>query len=827
MVRPGLTMAAVLALGVAVADWLRPHPALALAAILACAGWAALDRGARRGTLALLAGLACMGAFRYAYAQTAGHGSLSAWSGLKVEITGTVVSEPELLKPVGTGYALQVESVNHTEAAGKLYVTQKGGQPPGFGDRVVFTGTVKPPPGPRMPGGFDRAAYLARQSIYLETAVSAVQSRGPGDLNPIRRAAVATRTRLEGVLRATLPPKEAALMAGLLFGSRTDLPGDIKEAFKASGVFHLLAVSGGNIAMIVAPFLALLGRCGLNKRRAALLAIPLVVFFVFLTGASPSVMRAGLMAVLVLAGDLLRRERDALNTLGAACFFLLLWGPGLLFDLGFQFSVMATLGILLFARPIERWLAPRLQWAFGEKLGGWLAAGLSVTFAAQVLVEPISLHNFGAFSAVAPLANLLVLAFLEPIVNVGTVSVLIGLVLPWVAWLLNWVVRCGLWLLVFVVKATSAIPYAFLEPGHLSGIWVIAWYACVAVVAAPTLRRALLGRSHQAANWWRRSTGQTRRTAAAALALILATGWTWRLALADAPDTLVITFLDVGQGDAILIRAPGGRHMLVDTGPASAPDLAKGRQGYDAGEEVVVPYMVREGVERLDYVLLTHPHQDHAGGLAAVLEAMPVGTLLEPRFPYDTQGYRDGLAVAERKGIPIWRPTAGESFKLGRQVTLEVLHPRTQFITGTRSDENSNSVVLRLRYRQISVLLTGDMEEVVEAHMLAAGVPLQADLLKVSHHGSEYSTSTAFLQAVRPTWAVISAGAGNLFGHPDRATLQRLEAQGVGIYRTDRHGSVTMKSDGYSLTLSGSRGEPGDEQYRPLGLLHRRWIAAW
>lgn len=825
--RPALWMAATLAVGIAAAEWLRPHPLLALGAVLACAAWAALDRGARRSTVALLATVACLGALRYAYAQTAGHGSLGAWEGLKVTLTGTVVTEPELKKPAGLAYTVAVEQVNQVTAGGKVYVTQKGGKAPGFGELVSFSGTLKPPLGPRTPGGFDRAAYLGRQGVYLETTVSAVQANGPGALNPVRKAAVAARLKLEGVLKKTLPPKEAALMAGLLFGSRSELPDDIKEAFKTSGVFHLLAVSGGNIAMIVMPFLALLGWCGLSKRRAAALAIPLVIFFVFLTGASPSVMRAGLMAVLVLAGDLLRRERNALNTLGAAIMLLLLWAPGLLFDLGLQLSAVATLGILLFARPIERWLAPRLQWAFGERAGGWLAAGLSVTLAAQVLVEPISLHNFGAFSTVAPLANLLVLVFLEPVVNIASVSVLVGLVLLPLAWLLNWVVRAGLWLLVFVVKATSAVPGAFLELGEMPAVLVLTWYAAVAVLAAPTLRDALIARAGLARGWWRRSSRQTRKAALTSLFLVLATGWTWRLALADPLDTLYVTFLDVGQGDAILVRAPGGRTMLVDTGPASPPDPAKGRTGFDAGEEVVVPYAVRAGVTRLDYLVLTHPDQDHAGGMAAVLNSLPVGALLEPQFPHGSQGYRDGLAAAAAKGVAVWRPTAGETFRLGRHVTAEVLHPAAAFLTGTRSDQNSNSVVLRLRYRNISLLLAGDMEAVTEERLLDQGTSVKADVLKVAHHGSEYSTTAPFLQAVQPRWAVISAGAGNLFGHPHRDTLRRLEGHGAAVYRTDRHGSVTVKTDGYSLTFTTTRGQPGDEKYRPLGLLGRRWIAAW
>jgi len=813
-------MAAGLAAGIAAAQWLRPHPALALAAVVALALWAGLAR--RRTTLAWLLTVAALGALLYSYAQTAGRGDLAAWQGQKVTVKGTVVEEPELRKPRGVRYVLSVEQVDGTAARGLLSVQQYSTSAPAFGERVEFRATLKPPTGSRTPGGFDQIAYLARKGIYLTADAGDVERLGPGRLNPLRRAAVSARLRLEGVLKAALPPREAALSAGLIFGSRSDLPDDIKEAFKTSGVFHLLAVSGGNVAMVIMPILGLLRRAGLSKRVASAVAIPLVIFFVFLTGASPSVMRAGLMAGLVLLGDVLGRERNALNTLGAAATVLLLAQPGLLFDLGFQLSAGATLGILLFARRFETWLAARTQPIFGERVGQWLASGLSVTFAAQVMVEPISLHSFGTFALIAPVANLLVVSAVEPVVTLGSVATLVGLAGPALAKLLLLPVRAALVLLVEVVKTTAAIPFASVEVGHLPSAGVLAWYAALTAVAAPQWGQHVIAQAKTLA-----TTRSAHRAVAVGASLVAVTALVWRVALAAPPDLLTVTFLDVGQGDAIIIRAPGGHAMLVDVGPLVLPDLKTGRPGYDAGAEVIVPFLRRAGVRHLDYVVLTHSDQDHAGGGASVLAAVPVGVVLKSDDHATESGYLAALKTAAQKQIPTVAPAAGQRFPLGSEALVDVINPPTPRFAGSRSDDNSNCIALKVRYRQVSVLLTCDVEAVVEEQWLAQGVDVKADLLKVSHHGSGHSSTEPFLQAVHPAVAVLSVGNGNSYGHPHAGTLYRLQAVGAEVWRTDRHGTVTASTDGSQFTLSAMKGTPADEQYRPLGLLGRRLLFAW
>lgn len=825
--RPALLLSSALAGGILAAEWLRPHPALCLVALVPLL---VMPRLRSRGLPLLLIGVSLFGGLRYAYVQTAGRGSLEAWSEQRVRLVGTVVSEPEVREFGGVTYIVAAESAEGEPASGRVQVAQRRGPAPAYGERVALQAVPERPLGPRRPGGFDQAAYLARQSVYLVAETGAVERLGPGRLDPLRRAAVATRLRLEAVLHRALPEREAALLAGLLFGSRSELPDDIKDAFRAAGVFHLLAVSGGNVAMLVVPLLALLRRAGLSKRAASGLVIPVVIFFIFLTGASPSVLRAGLMAMLVLAGDMLGRERNALNTLGAAAALLLLVSPGLLFDLGFQLSVGATLGILLFAAPIQEWLAPRLGRILAGRLARLLAPGLAVTFAAQALVEPLSLYSFGTLSLIAPAANLLVLAFVELLVPFGLIMAVLGLALRPAVWLLGLVGRWALPLLIYAVKALGTLPAAYVEVGRLPAFWVLLWYLALLAAAVPPVRRrlsALIQSLWAVRESW--DTGAGRRLVGSAA--LLAVGFTallsWRYALASPPDELRVHFIDVGQGDATLIRAPGGHAVLIDAGVAYPADPASGRPGYDAGEAVIPPYLKRAGVKRLDALILTHPDQDHVGGGAAVLRSIPVGALVVSRLDVEEPGQVAAQEAARERGVRVGLAREGQIIELGSDVRLEVLGPPDEPFTGTRSDDNANCIALRLRYRQVAVLLACDLEAVAEERLIAQGYDLNADVLKVSHHGSRFSSTEPFLRAVGARWAVISAGNGNPFGHPHADVLNRLEAAGMETWRTDQHGTITLRTDGFSLRMSGESGGPQDERYRPLALLGRRLLRAW
>jgi competence protein ComEC len=262
---------------------------------------------------------------------------------------------------------------------------------------------------------------------------------------------------------------------------------------------------------------------------------------------------------------------------------------------------------------------------------------------------------------------------------------------------------------------------------------------------------------------------------------------------------LRVTFLDVGQGEATVIEGPTGTVTVIDGGGVPGTDE---RLGGDPGSRVVVPFLRARGISTVDWIVPTHPDDDHVQGLLAVVTRLRVRAALDGGFPDGDGPCRRLRAHLARQRIPVTRARRGQRLALGGGAALEILHPRDPFLTGTHSDPNANSIVARLTYGRITLLLTGDAEESAEADLLAAGVPLKADVLKLGHHGSRGSTSAAFLKAVAPSVAVVSCGRNNAFGHPHRQTLERLAAQRVPLWRTDRQGAITIESDGARLWIT-------------------------
>jgi competence protein ComEC len=266
---------------------------------------------------------------------------------------------------------------------------------------------------------------------------------------------------------------------------------------------------------------------------------------------------------------------------------------------------------------------------------------------------------------------------------------------------------------------------------------------------------------------------------------------------------LRITVLDVGQADAIVVQTPRGRALLVDAGGR----LERGAQSTGSvaeavGERTVVPFLLRHGVHAVDAIVISHPHGDHAGGVAPALRRLRVTELADGGQRYSGHAYQDAIATARSQGVPIVYPRAGMEWRTDDGVSLHFLGPSLPFIANSRNDINENSVAFTLRYRAFCMLFTGDAGAAAEERFLAEGADLRCDVLKVGHHGSAYSSTAAFIDAVRPRYALISVGRHNLFGHPAPSTLETLQRAGAKIYRTDENGAITITSDGRSVMVS-------------------------
>jgi competence protein ComEC len=264
------------------------------------------------------------------------------------------------------------------------------------------------------------------------------------------------------------------------------------------------------------------------------------------------------------------------------------------------------------------------------------------------------------------------------------------------------------------------------------------------------------------------------------------------------PKPLRVTFLDVGQGDSIVIESPEGKVVVVDGGGTPGTDE---REGGDPGNRIVVPFLRARGISAVDLLVPTHPDEDHVQGLIAVVDKLTVRSILACEPAIKDGAYGRLFEKIQTKRLPVYPARRGEKIVLDAQTTLEILHPNTKPISGTRSDDNNNGIVLRLVYQNIKILLTADIETEAETNLLASGQGLEAQVIKIGHHGSRFSSTSAFLSRVHPQFAILSCGRNNRFGHPHKDVLTRLAAQNIAIYRTDQQGAITLESDGTRIAF--------------------------
>ena len=680
-----------------------------------------------------------------------------------VELEGVVDGYPDV-RDTWTNLKVEAESIEvegeRHQVRGTVLIRAPRFPAHSYGDRLRISGLLETPPEFE---DFSYREYLARKGIYSFVNYPQIVKIESGQGSPFWTALFSVKDLARDALARLVPDPEASLLQGILLGIRSGIPDDLYDDYNTTGTSHIIVISGSNITFIATLFALAFGRL-LGRRRAYWLIIAGITLYVLLVGADAAVVRAGLMGGLFVTAIALGRRSTAYVSLFATVLILTLINPMALWDVGFQLSFAATLGLILFAPAIERLFERGLVRISSPDRARqtlrFLNDALILTLAAQILTIPLVIYHFGRFSLVAPLANLLILPVQPPIMGLGGAAAITGMVpflepvaraIAWVPWLLLAYTNA-------VVRWMAGWPFASLEIDRASAGWLILIYASLLLVLwAWSRRREAVGRV------W--SSLTARRSTILVLggpAIIAILAW---LAVLQLPDRkLHVAFLDVGQGDAILITTPSGQQVLVDGGP-SPSDLtsALGRE---------MPFWDRS----IDLLIMTHPDADHISGLVEVLDRYEVDGWLDNGRPDDDATYGECMARIEGAGVPRHAVRAGDRLDLGQGIVLEVLHPPSQLMTGTEADGNNNSLVLRLTWGEAEFLLTGDIGTEAEQLLLGSTQDLSADLLKVAHHGSGGSSCDEFLAAVSPAYAVISVGEDNRFGHPNEAVLERLEA---------------------------------------------------
>lgn len=706
--------------------------------------WVAAGCSPRTRMALLVVGLVAVGSgsagARMALLQTGPLETLAAEGG-QARIVARAVSEP---RPTATG-AWQVLKVSEVDGAASrhraLLRTGDAGDAPEIGSIVSFTATARPL------GHEDFDRHLRRLHLASEvqpvTALTVVA--GPGRFI---RSTTLVRERVRAAASHFLPGDHAALLSGLVTGDVTGMSEQVQESFLAAGLTHLVAVSGSNVALVVAGTIAMcaLVRIGARgRRRACVLAL---VWFAVLVRGEPSVLRASVMALLVLGASALGRGHDARHTLAVAAALLLLIDPMLAGQLGFALSVLATAGVLVGGPLIAAHVpGPRP-----------LRVLVGATVGAQLGVAPVLLTMEGGLPAGALPANLVAVPAAAVASAVGVCTAVVAQVSTAAA---GW--GAGLaWPALSVILWAGEVfaGVGSITPGSLASPAV--GLVAVAVVARRRLPRLATG------------------FVVVAVVVVVA----GPLGGPPTVTALTLTALDVGQGDALLVEVPGAggtaaARMLVDGGP---------------DEVQAVRSLRARGIDHLDVVVVSHPHADHANGLPAVVAGVRTGAVMAgPQPPLELEDPAASAvaveAVAAQRGIPVLRAGAGQQFRLG-EATVQILGPPADGSVG--AEPNDNSLVFRIDLGDQSLLLTGDAEVAAQTWLLRRPDLLRADVLKVPHHGGN-TNAEGFIDAVGAHAAVIGVGADNDYGHPHPDVLADLGA--IRVVRTDVHGTVSVTAE--------------------------------
>ncbi len=651
----------------------------------------------------------------------------------------------------------------------------------GPGDRIRVFAKVRDYAEKTFPGGISARALAARRGAALkafapnENYCLLLQN---AEKHSFLGFMESVRNRMHLSLAAVLPAEQASIVRAFTTGDTSGISAEVQDSFRDSGLSHLLAVSGLNLALVSWVFMVglywLLRRSswaslGFGARRwAALAAVPVVVLYTYLVGASPSAVRACWMVLALIAAQIFMRLSEAWSALALTVLIMVALDPGTLGDVSFQLSFAAVAALLRVYPALQNWWFPKLSakpWIVRISVEVSLA-----TLAATIGTAPLVARHFGRISLVGLLANL-------PAAPLGSVVLvpfsllggLTSLVSPQLAKV--FLIPAGYCadLLLKLAQWSASLPLATLD------------FPKPTILEACLFYGAMIGLSLGA-----------QRKKMRAFGLVCLLGIVLSVSLHSlnryTRDSLRVTYLPVGQGDGMAVEFPGGEVMVIDAGPSS--------QYSDAGERVLIPYLRRRRIQTIDYLVLSHPHADHIGGVEALSEAI---TIKQVFYSGDRrEAPKEMLAAIDRLSPQVVNYQTAPQ-EIGG-VQLKWLGPLRA--PGNYHDVNDGSVVLKLTLGAHSFLFTGDVELEAEQELTNKyGSELKATVLKAGHHGSRSSSHSFFLEKVQPEHMVMQLGKNNVFRFPHRQALKRMEHSGAKLWRTDIHGAITIETDGEALSV--------------------------
>ena len=624
-----------------------------------------------------------------------------------------------------------------------------------IGDIVQINAEFREPVGKRNEGGFDYKLYLKSKKISGSFYADSAKKEGENKSlkAKYRKLIYKVRQNIIENYQKNLKKENSNLIAALTVGDKSSLEKDEISEFKDASLSHILAISGAHFAYIIL-MINYIKDILKRKRFSQILLIFVVLFFIELTGKSPSVIRAGIMEIMAILASLCFRKSDFLTSLSITLLIQIFNNPYVIFDVGLILSYFGTIGIVYFYEMIN------------EKI-----KTASVTIAANLMILPIMLYNFNTFSLSFIVSNFFASILLGPTIIVGILSNIIR-IKPVFA-ILN------LLLSTFrkMVEICAKFPLSKIYVKTPSIISILIYYLILYIIwknwsvkKNNNYEKSLLDKI------------KVEKLLSFLVILIIFSNLNYSVMFAKLKDDLLINFVDVGQGDSTLIRYDG-KNILIDGGGSTD-------NTYNVGENVLLPYLLDKKINRIDYLIFSHFDTDHCQGLIYLIGKIKVKNAILGLQAEDYENYKELLTEAKKKNVNVIYVQKGDKINIQKNLYFDVIWPSSKNLIANNSI-NNNSLVCKLNFYKFSMLFTGDIEKEAEEAIL--NNELKSTILKVAHHGSNTSTTDEFLEAVSPKIALIGVGVNNKFNHPSDSTIKKLELKKCQIYRTDQMGEISIR----------------------------------
>ena len=696
-----------------------------------------------------------------------------------LEIVGTIISNP-MDKQYKNQYILKVEKINENKSYKNTNLqlnVKKEEKLLSYGDKIIIKGNFEEASSARNEGGFDYKQYLKSKNVYGIISVDKkdIKLIKKNNVDVIDLLANKVSNSMKIKIEQNLSNETSKLLSGILIGNKNNLQKEIQEDFRNSSLSHVLAISGMHVSYIMLGITFVINKMKFNKKISKIITIFILLFFIILTGKTASVTRACFMSSYIILASLFHKKAHVLASISISLLIILIINPYLILDIGLQLSYGGTIGIVLIY-PILKKLKKKKEDKNSKfkkiihKVKEKILDIILITISANLVIFPIVLFHYNTISFTFIISNLLISPIIGIIIILGFISVFASYIISPISKVMFLILQTFLNLLIKIAHFCAELPFSkvyFPTPK----IYVIIIYYVFLIFIILARNKIIV----------------VKKINKKIIIIFVIIIIILNLILNFIPKTFTISFIDVGQGDSMLISTPKGKKILIDGGGS------RDEESFNIGKQTLIPYLLNKGITKLDYILISHFDSDHVGGILSVLEELKVEKVIICEQE-ENENYRRFKEIVKNKKIKVYVVKKGDNVKIEENILLNILWPKDEKIK--ENAINNNSIVAKLNYKNFSILLTGDIEKIAENEILKEyenSNILNANILKVAHHGSKSSSINEFLEKVKPQIALIGVGEKNTFGHPNEGVLKRLENINTKIYRTDKKGEITIK----------------------------------